>query len=89
MRSVIKFLAYEGILACDIHQKLLPAYGPGVMNLQKVAKLARAFRKGRTNEHYEKRSGRPSLVSDGFVQNTTYKYVHTYVAYGKIRVCEI
>lgn len=67
-KIVVKFLVYEGVLACDIHRILLPAYGPSVMNRQKVGIWVRVFRKGRTNVHDEKRSGRPSLVSDGFVQ---------------------
>jgi histone-lysine N-methyltransferase SETMAR len=38
------------------------------MNLQNVTKWCREFSEGRTDVHDEQRSGRPSLISDDFLQ---------------------
>lgn len=72
MRSVIKFLAHEGVLACDIRRRLVSAYGPDLMNCQNVAKRVRVsrsvVRRVSTNVHDKEKSGRPFLVSDDFIQ---------------------
>jgi hypothetical protein len=51
----------------EIHKQIVAVYG-NVMNQQKVTKLCHEFSKGRTNVHDEKRSGRPSLISDDLLQ---------------------
>lgn len=68
VRGVIRFLAHEGVIPAEIHHRLVQAYGPDVMNRQNVAKWVREFREGRSSVHDEERSGRPSVVTDGFVQ---------------------
>ncbi|XP_015376093.1 PREDICTED: putative uncharacterized protein FLJ37770 [Diuraphis noxia] len=68
VRSVIRFLAQEGVILTEIHRRLVEAYGPDVMNRQNVTKRVREFREGRMSVHNEERSGRPSFVTDDFIQ---------------------
>jgi transposase len=53
----------------EIHEQVVAVYG-NVMNRQNVTKWCREFSKGRTDVHDEERSGRPSLISDDFLQET-------------------
>lgn len=47
VRSVIRFLAQEGVIPTEIHRRLVKAYGPDVMNRQNVTKCVREFQEGR------------------------------------------
>jgi hypothetical protein len=38
VRSVIRFLAQEGVIPTEIHRQLVKAYGPDVMNRQNITK---------------------------------------------------
>ncbi|GFU67382.1 HTH_48 domain-containing protein [Trichonephila clavipes] len=49
--------------------KLIFIYGENVMSDGMVRKLVRQFNDGRTNVRDEERSGRPSAVNDGVVEN--------------------
>jgi hypothetical protein len=63
VRSVIRSLNAQNFHAIDIHRQLTAVYGEGVMNESSVRMWCRMFNEGRTNVHYEERSGRPSLIT--------------------------
>lgn len=68
-RSV--FSSQKGVISSEIRRRLVQAHGPDVMNHQYVAKLVRKWRIGeRTNVRDEERGGRPSVVTDDFVQKS-------------------
>ena len=67
MRSVIRFLNRKGERPAQIHKQIVVVYG-NVMNWQNVTKWCREFSEGRTEVHDVQRSGRPSLISDDFLQ---------------------
>jgi hypothetical protein len=56
---VIRFLNAKGERPAEIHKQIVAVYG-NVMNRQNVMKWYREFSKGRTDDHDEQRSGRPS-----------------------------
>jgi len=58
MRSVIRFLNEKFGRLVEIHKQIVAVY-PNVMNRQK---------EGRTDVHDEQTSGRPSLISEGILQ---------------------
>lgn len=65
VRSVIKFFAFEGLNATDIHRKLCIRYGKTVMSVQMVRSWRKQFvEEGRTDVHDSARSGRPSDSTD-------------------------
>ena len=67
VRSVTRFLNAKGERPAEIHKQTVAVYG-NVMNRQNVTKRCREFSEGRTDVHDEQRSGRPSLISDDFLQ---------------------
>uniref|UniRef100_A0A1B6H756 THAP-type domain-containing protein n=1 Tax=Homalodisca liturata TaxID=320908 RepID=A0A1B6H756_9HEMI len=67
LRSVIRFLLARHNKPIEIHRQLCEVYGNGVMSEGVVRKWCVQFKNGRTNVHDERRSGRPSLVSDELV----------------------
>jgi transposase len=74
IRSVILFLHAKNMSASEINGELCTAvYGRNVMSVGNVRHWCRMFKHGRTNVHDEERSGRPSVVSDDFVQSVYQK----------------
>jgi len=69
VRSVMRFLNAKSERLAKIHKKKVDIYG-NVMNRQNVTKWCREFSEGRTDVRDEKRSGRPSLISDDLLQET-------------------
>jgi transposase len=67
--SVIRFLNTKGERTVEIHKQIVAVYG-NVMNQQNMTKWCHEFSEGRTDVHDEKRSGRPSLISDDLLQET-------------------
>jgi hypothetical protein len=61
--SVIRFLKAKSERPAEIHKQIVAVYG-NVMKRQNVTKWCREFSGRRTDIHEEKRSGRPSLISD-------------------------
>ena len=68
VRSVIKFLNAQNIAPIEIHRQLCRVYGPNVMSKQMVRRWCRQFSAGRQSVHDEKRSGRPSIITDSLVE---------------------
>jgi len=68
IRSVIRFLKARNVLQSEIHHQICQVYGDNAMSDGTVRKWVRMFNEGRENVHDEVRSGRPSLVNDGFVR---------------------
>ncbi|GBM73825.1 hypothetical protein AVEN_75252-1 [Araneus ventricosus] len=68
VRSVIRFLNANNVKQAEIHRELVEIYGENVMTDGMVGKWVRQFSDGRTNVHDEARSGRPSVVNDGWLQ---------------------
>lgn len=68
VRSVIKFLNAQSIVPIEIHHQLCWVYGPNVMSKQMVRRWCRQFSAGRQSVHDEKRSGRPSIITDDLVE---------------------
>jgi transposase len=62
------FLHAKNTRAAKIHRELCAVYGQNVMSEGTVRQWCRMFRDGRTHVHDEERSGRPSVVGDGWVQ---------------------
>jgi hypothetical protein len=69
VRSVIRFLNAKDERPAEIHKQIFAVYG-NVMNQQYLTKRCREFSEGRTDDHDEQRSGRPSLISDDLLQET-------------------
>ena len=69
VRSFIRFLDAKGERPAEIHKQTVAVYGK-VMNLQNVTKWCSEFSEGRTDVHDEQRSGRPSLISYDFLNET-------------------
>lgn len=67
VRSVIRFLLAKNVKPVDIHRELCSVYGADIMSYTAVKKWCVIVRAGRTNVHDEKRSGRPSVVTDDIV----------------------
>jgi hypothetical protein len=67
MRSVIRFLNAKRERPAEIHKQIVAVYG-NVMNWQNVTKWFREFSEGMTDVHDGQRSGKLSLISDGFLQ---------------------
>lgn len=72
---VIRFLMAENLSAANIHRALCTLYGQNVKSEAVVRQWVRLFKNRRTNIHDEEKSGRPSVVSDEFVQKI-YERVH-------------
>jgi hypothetical protein len=51
----------------DIHRQIRGVYGENAMNDGMVMKSVRKFKEGRDYVHDEPRSGRPSVVTGGYV----------------------
>ena len=69
VRSVIRFLNAKVERPAEIYKQIVAVCG-NVMNRQNVTKWCREFCEGRTDVRDEQRSGRPSLISDDFLQET-------------------
>jgi hypothetical protein len=70
VHSVIQFPNPKGDHPVDIHKQIVAVYGH-VMNRQNVTKWCRESSEGRTEVHdKQKRSNRPSLISDNIPQKT-------------------
>jgi len=67
VRSVIRFLKATLESPAEIRKQIVAVYG-NVVNRLNVTKWCREFSEGRTDVHDEQRSGRPSLISDEFLQ---------------------
>ena len=67
VRSVIRFLNAKSERPAEMHKQIVVVYG-NVMNRQNVTKWCCEFSGGRADVHDEQRSGRPSLISDDFLQ---------------------
>jgi transposase len=67
VRSIIHFLNAKYELPVEIHKQIVAVYGK-VMNRQSVTKWCCEFSEVRTDVHDERRSGRPSLISDDLLQ---------------------
>ena len=61
---MIRFLQAEKVRPCEIHQRLVAAYGEHVMNVASVRKWCIMFTNGRTDVHDAEKSGRPSVIGD-------------------------
>jgi len=72
VRAVIRFLLARNNNAAEIHRHLCEVYGPNVSD-RKVKQWCRLFEEGRTNVHYEERSGRPSVITDDLVEKVNTK----------------
>ncbi|PNF43793.1 hypothetical protein B7P43_G09754 [Cryptotermes secundus] len=68
VRSVMKFFNAQSIALIEIHRQLCQVYGPNVMSKQMVRRWCRQFSAGRQSVHDEKRSGRPSIITDDLVE---------------------
>jgi hypothetical protein len=75
IRAVIRFLHARNLSAAKIHRELCVVYGQKVMSERTVRQWCTMLTDGRTNVHGEERSGRPSVVSDDFVQSVDLKFV--------------
>ena len=65
--SVIGFLNTNVERPAEIHKQIV-AVCDNVMNRQNVTQKCREFSEGRTDVNFEKKKGRPSLISDDFLQ---------------------
>ena len=65
--SVIRFLKAKGEGPAEILKQIVAVYG-SVMDRQNVTEWCSEFSEGRTDVHDELRSGRPSLISEDFLQ---------------------
>lgn len=68
VRGVIRFLWAKKMPPVEIHRELCSVYGENIMSYTAVKKWCQLFREGRTNVHDEKRSGRPSVITDDLVE---------------------
>ncbi|GBO26776.1 hypothetical protein AVEN_136984-1 [Araneus ventricosus] len=68
VRSIIRFLNAKNAKPAEIHRQIVEIYGENVMTDGMVRKWVRQFNDGRTNVHDEARSGRSSVVNDGWLQ---------------------
>ncbi|PNF17893.1 hypothetical protein B7P43_G02234 [Cryptotermes secundus] len=66
--SVIKFLNAQSIAPIEIHRQLCRVYRPNFMSKQMACRWCRQFSAGRQSVHDEKRSGRPSIITDDLVE---------------------
>ncbi|GBN25841.1 hypothetical protein AVEN_58854-1 [Araneus ventricosus] len=73
IRSVIRFLNAKVVKATEINRQISEVYGEIIMSEGMVKKWVRPFKDGRTNAHYEERSGRPSVTTEDFVQKVDAK----------------
>jgi transposase len=71
--SVVRFLLAKNMSAAEMHRELCAVCAQYVMCEETVRQWCRMFRDGRTDVHGERRSGRPSVVSDDLVQNVDQK----------------
>jgi hypothetical protein len=67
VHSIIRLLKAKVERPAEIHKQTVAVYGD-VMNWQNVTKWCHEFSEGRSDVHDEQRSGRPSLISDDFLQ---------------------
>jgi transposase len=68
VRSVIEFLNTQSIAPMEINRQLCQVYDPNVMSKHMVHRWFRQFSVGRQTVHDEKRSGRPSVITDYLVE---------------------
>jgi hypothetical protein len=59
--------------AAEIHRKLCAVYGQNIVSEGTARQWCRMFKDGRTNVHDEKRSGRPSVLSDDLARSVDQK----------------
>jgi hypothetical protein len=71
VRSVIRFLKAQGERPAEIHKQIVAVYGK-VINRPNLKNWCREFSEGRTGVHDERRSGRPSLISDDLLQTADF-----------------
>jgi len=69
----IQFLNAKVERRAEIYKQIFAVYG-NIMNRQNVTKWCREFSEGRTDVHYEQRSGRPSLISATFFRKLKEKF---------------
>jgi len=63
VRYIIQYLSAKGERPAEIHKQIVAVCGT-VMNRQNVTKWCSELAEGRTDVHDEKRSCKPSLISD-------------------------
>jgi len=68
VRSVIRFFTVRGETTAEIHWQLVSVYGTNVMDVSNMRRWVKEFKEGREDVFDEKRSGRPSLVSEKVVE---------------------
>ncbi|XP_055637202.1 uncharacterized protein LOC129775938 isoform X2 [Toxorhynchites rutilus septentrionalis] len=73
VRSVIRFLLAKNYKPITIFRELREVYGNGIMSESRVRQWCIDFSKGRTNVHYDGRSGRPSLVTENLMKEVDKK----------------
>jgi hypothetical protein len=66
IRFVIRFLNARNVKLADIHRQICEVYGENAISDAVVRKWVRKL-EGRDNVHDEPRSGRPFVVTRGFV----------------------
>jgi hypothetical protein len=67
VRSVMRFLNAKYESPAEINEQIVAVYGD-VMSRQNVMKWCHEFSEWRTDVHYERMSGRPSVISDDLLQ---------------------
>jgi hypothetical protein len=63
----IRFLNEKCERPAEIHKQIVAVYG-NVMNWQNATNWCHEFSEGKIDVHDEKRSSRPSFISDDFIQ---------------------
>jgi transposase len=69
IRAVICFLHAKNVSETEINNELCAVFCQNVTSEGTVRQWCRMFKDGRRNIQDEKRSGRPSVVSDDLVQS--------------------
>jgi hypothetical protein len=74
IRATIRFIHAKNVSAAEIHCELCAAvYRRSIIIEGTVRQMCRMFKYGRKYVHDERRSDRPSVVSDELVQNVDKK----------------
>lgn len=69
VRSVIRYLHSENISAAEIHRKLKKTYDDKVIDESTVRRWCKRFSAGQSSGTANKRSGRPSVITDDLIQS--------------------
>jgi transposase len=67
IQSVIGILNARNVKSADTYREICEVYGENAMTDGMVRKWVRKFNEGRDNVYEEPRSGRPSVVTGGYV----------------------